>query len=884
VTHSRDIPKPPPTPEIDIGRCASNPVAAVSDLIERRRRWFQEAISLRCDAIEVARASSDVVDGAVSALLANAQEKGVCRDAVVMALGGYGRREMAPQSDVDLMFLVEEGCTEQARTITDHILYPFWDSGLDVTGVTRTLGDCTDVIATDVRALTSMLDARMLAGSSGLWGGFQRMIRDCFSKRSDRAGFLERKMKERAKRLKRYGASIYLAQPNVKESEGGLRDYHTLMWALKANMMDPEADGTMEPYAGGRRALELMRSSYSFLWRVRNALHVVDPSSKDRLAGHSQQELARLLGFSDAGDYTARQALMAEYYGRAASLHRACERALCMLRRELNPPSKLTSLVLRRRLPDGLVKTEYGTLAMGAPEDAVDAASVMRLFAAARVMGVPVDAVTKEALDLNQGWRGAQFGPAEYGIVREIFADVANLDRVLDEMQECGALAEVFPEMEGQFYSVQDAGFHTYTVGVHSIKTVGQLAELSSSRSKLPPAGALKLVRRPRVLALAAFLHDIGKGHGGAHESRGAEMARDIAGRLGLDGTDCADVEFLVRSHLLMSTLAFRRDIRDPSMVGRFAQSVRSQELLAMLYLLTYADLRAVGPGVWSDWKGGLLTELYQRTLAHMATGGMTPQKRKREVGRITSAVLGRIGSASDEGLLREFLLRMPERYLFSVSPDSIAAHFMMSRDLATRPVATLTRNVPQRGCTEFSVVTGDSPGLFAKIAGVLSANGANIVDAQLYTSRDGTAIDVLWVTDSLHRVMDDAERWSRIRLELAQAISGERELARIVGKRFVPRIMSRGRSRRPIEVTVDNDVSAMYTVLEISADDRRGLLYNLASTMHDLGLSIDVARIATHVDQVTDVFYIKDSFGRKLDSRERVEGLKAALVKALEE
>jgi [protein-PII] uridylyltransferase len=350
---------------------------------------------------------------------------------------------------------------------------------------------------------------------------------------------------------------------------------------------------------------------------------------------------------------------------------------------------------------------------------------------------------------------------------------------------------------------------------------------------------------------------------------------------MGFSQRDTADIVFLVRSHLLMSVLAFRRDVRDPGLVERFAQVLRSHEMLAMLYLLTFADLRAVGPHVWSEWKGGLLDELYHRARFCLDKGGMTHARRQREMIRCIRAVGRAVGRDLGVPEVEEFVTSLPERYLLSMAPEAIAAHAMMTHRLEGVPVSTFWRQVPKRGCTEISVVTRDTPGLFAKISGVLTANGANVIDAQLYTSTLGVAIDVFWVTDPLHHPLDAPEVLARIREEMEVAIKGKVDVNRMVEGRFKRRLLSW--NQRPPLVTLDNDVSAMETVVEVQADDRSGLLYTIARAFRELDLTIDRARITTHVDRVIDVFYIRDELGEKITSSERLDLIRRQLLEAIE-
>lgn len=878
-------------PRIERKRFDIDPTLAVCEMVSARQEWFERAVDAGYDALRICRAYSDTIDQTVSILYDHSIElaggsAGV--KSAVLALGGYGRREMGFSTDVDLLFLTGTGSEVGTRAITDGILYPFWDSGIEVGGATRTVEDCAFVMDHDARALTAMMEARLVAGDAGLYDGLQCTLRRFFASRSRRRAYVRKKLAEHAARLDRFGGSIYLLQPNIKEGEGGLREIQTLRWvasALRAGMDLEEALAAFVPEERARRELS---SAHAFLWAARHALHLVESSSRDKLLASLQGAVSLKLGYAPKGEVTAAEAFMSDYYRHGERLHLICERGLEAVRRELKPPSRMRRYLKRRTMPRGIVRTEFGTLALQENSAEEDVRAELELFAVARNLGAAIDATTKGRLTTRTGaWPEGMVERAEVAqVLRRIFSGLHHLAGTLRDMHECGSLERWFPEMVPMLHRVQHDGFHFYTAGVHSIKAVEELSNLvaKNSREDLSiPKQALGRIRRRHVLALATLLHDVGKGRGGDHSGKGAELAAGIMTRLQYDASDRRDVEYLVRSHLLMSTLAFKRDIKDPELVERFAQSVRSPEVLAMLYLLTFADIRAIGPHIWSDWKGGLLGELYVRAHDLMEAGGMTPSHRKREVERVVAAVMKRVGRDMDRAGVLEYLSRLPDRYLYSTSPDAIAAHVLLVRDLASQPLATFLREIPERNCTELSVVTRDCPGLFAKIAGVLALNSANILDAQVSTASDGTAIDVMLVTDATHSMIEDQDVWSKIRRDLAEVLPSDRDMARIVGGRFKRRFLEAMQHRRPTEVKIENDVSAQHTVVEIKTDDRRGLLYMIASAFHELGCSIEVARITTHIDRVLDVFYIRDVSGAKIDSKERLEQVRTRLEEALE-
>ena len=883
-------PSIPVLPCIDSAALVRSPTAEVARLLGQRRKWFAKAFDAGCDALELNRAHAGLIDALVLALIDRACPHQAMQGMTVLALGGYGRQELGLFSDIDLLFLHDGAKDEHLRQVTDGILYPLWDSQAEAGGATRTLGDCTGIIEHDVRALTAMMDARFIVGNTSLGAALSKIISQQFADRSSRRRFIGTKLEERSVRLRRFGDSIYLLQPNVKEGEGGLRDYHTLVWMARARSPDLDPNLAVATLITDPKVRRHLQESFRFLWRLRHALHLAEGKRNDRLGESYQGVVARMMGFGNEESADVAERLMSAYYRHAHFIHVQCDRVLERVRREFFPPSRVRRWVHRKRVGQDFVRTEHGTLDLAIDNLKGRPLMPLRLFVVAKRHGLDVDA---RALDLAasalRNWTtGSEealcWGQEEAAIWRDIFSSPEHLDTTLTQMHECGVLEHYFPEMGPMIHRVQHDGFHSYTVGVHSIHAIGELSALLSKegRGKFPTAArAMRLVKRPHVLAVATLFHDVGKGRKGDHVAVGARLVAGIARRLGFSQRDTADIVFLVRSHLSMGVLAFRRDVRDPGLIERFAQVLRSHEMLAMLYLLTFADLRSVGPHVWSDWKGGLLDELYQRTRSCLDEGGMTPARRQRERLRHVKAAGSMVGRDLCASEVEDFVTSLPERYVLSMSPQAIAAHAKMVKRLNDTPVSTSWRQLPKRGCTEISVVTHDAPGLFAKISGVLTANGANIIDAQLYTSVRGQAIDVFWVTDPTHRPLNDPEILERIRGEMGVAIKGEVEVDRIVEGRFKRRLLSW--TRRPPLVTVDNDVSALETVVEVQADDRRGLLYSIACAFHELGLTIDRARITTLVDRVIDVFYIRDKWGEKIGSSQQLDLVRKRLLEATE-
>lgn len=861
----------------------------VRQALDEKKHWFEHAVAGGFDALEINRIHSDMTDRIVSSLFHSVEQRRDVSDRIaVLALGGYGRREMGLFCDIDLLFLHDSVSDDIMRKMAEGIFYPFWDGGAEIGGATRTIADCESIINEDVKALTAMIDARPVAGNSILYEELLRILRRHFARRKGRIGFIEDKLNERGSRLKRYGDSICLLQPNIKEGEGGLRDYHTLGWISRAMSLgkpEEESSGADILSERGRREVE---NAIGFLWRIRHILHIIEGKRSDRLSEGVQAEVAKRMKISSHGGISPTERLMSCYYRHAGAIHLQCARAMEKIRRSARPASRMTRLISKRRLADGIYKTAYGTLAIDAGFFPGDRTCGLRAFAIAKRCSLPLDVESKDLIaHIDKIDDPALSGAETSEIWREILSNFENIEKILLEMKECNYLEHWFPEMLPMLHLVQHDGFHIYTAGVHSIMAMGEIEGLigEHGRGTYPTLrNAMGIVGRPHVLALATLFHDIGKGRGGGHADTGARLAAAIARRLGFSARDVEDVEFLVRSHLLMAKLAFRRDIHDPGLLERFAQSIRSPEMLAMLYVLTYADIKAIGPNVWTNWKAGLLADLYEHTCGALMEGGITIKRRQKDADGRKASIKRYLGECYSADDIELHLSALPERYLFSIPAKTIAAHIMMSKDLGNRPVATVNSVVEEMGCSEFSIITRDQPGLFAKIAGILSAGGANIVNAQLYTTSAGVAIDVLWLTDTQDRPFDDPERWMRIREDLELVILEKANADSVIGSRLKRRLLCVSRKSRTPNITIDNDVSAGETVVEIQADDRRGLLYTIASTFHELGLVIGRAKITTHVDRVIDVFYIRDSNGEKILSREKLEAIRRTLLKALGE
>jgi len=515
-----------------------------------------------------------------------------------------------------------------------------------------------------------------------------------------------------------------------------------------------------------------------------------------------------------------------------------------------------------------------------------DTLLTLRAFILVKRYAARPDADTKELLEafaarVDDRMRNSA---AAKDLWREMFSDARGLGTAIGTMHECRCLSAWIPEMIPMVNRITHDGFHLYTVDAHTIHAIDEISQLCrrAGRQRHPVAAkALTKIKRHHVVLLATLLHDVGKGHGGRHEEVGAQLSETIAARMGFSDEDAREVGFLVRSHLLMPRLAFRRDIRDEHLIGRFAQTVSTLQALAMLYVLTFADLKSVGPRVWSAWKERLLVDLYDRTLAYLKHGKHTEEEHARIVSRKLASVRRVLGRTKTKAEIEAFTQTMPRRYVLATSAPLVATHVeMVDRVRSGERVICDVRNDFDRGTSELSIVTHDAPGLFARLAGVITANGLNIVDADLYTSNEGWAVDVISVTDLEQRPVEDPVRWKRVMDEM-RLLGEDGSFDSKIRKRLKPRYGRQIRRSEPV-VDIDNDVSARETVLEVHADDSPGVLYRIARVLAEEGCSIERARISTHIDRVVDVFYIRVVTGEKVTSRDHVARLKSELMDEL--
>lgn len=808
----------------------------------------------------------------------------------LVAVGGYGRAELSPQSDIDLLFLTPYKRTPWHEQIVEYILYMLWDMGLKVGHSTRSADECARQAKEDLTIRTALLEMRWLWGDQDLFVELQNHFRADVVAGSGEE-FVESKLAERDARHTQMGDTRYVLEPNVKEGKGGLRDLHTLYWIAKYLYRIENIGQLVDLGLISRDAEKRFTKAQAFLWTVRCHLHYLTGRPEDRLTFDVQQEIARRMGYADRAGSRGVERFMKHFFLVAKDVG-DLTRLFCALTEEQQkrkPKLRLGRLLsFKRGTVDGF-RLDGDRLACIADDQfEKDPVAMIRLFHTAVEHDLDIH---PKALDLvHRNLKRIDAAVREDVEANRLFVAMLtsrkNPEVALRHMNEAGVLGRFIPDFGRVVAQMQYDMYHVYTVDEHTLQAVGILHAIENGqlREEAPTSSQIihKVASR-EVLYLAVMLHDIAKGRNGDHSVLGAEVALKLGPRFGLSDAETETVAWLIREHLTMSRIAFKRDIDDPKTIADFVAQVQSPERLRLLLCLTVADIRAVGPNVWNGWKGGLLRELYQRS-EEIMMGGLGEGRDSRIKGAQQALREELLQAKWPEADIDAHLARAYPNYWTGFDTATHVRHARMVREAeATKaPLSVESRVDAKRSVTEITVYTSDHPGLFSQIAGAMAVSGANIVDAKIITLANGMALDTFWVQDSEGGAFDSSPKLARLSTVIEQVLSGrmwlDKELAARKGK-----LPSRAHVFKvPPRVIVDNKASSAYTLLELNGRDRPGLLYDLTAAMTRTGLQIASAHISTYGERVVDVFYVKDVFGLKVGHERKLEQVRSELLKAL--
>jgi [protein-PII] uridylyltransferase len=811
----------------------------------------------------------------------------------VVATGGYGRGLLAPGSDIDLLFLLPYKQTAWGESIAEALLYCLWDMGLKVGHATRTVNECIRQANADMTIRTALLEARYLFGDVKL---FEELVAR-FDKevvQGTAPDFVAAKLAEREERHRRAGQSRYLVEPNVKDGKGGLRDLHTLFWIAKYVYRVREPAELVERGVFAAEEYRLFRRCEDFLWSVRCNMHFVTGRAEERLSFDIQREIAVRLGYTEHPGLQDVERFMKHYFLTAKNVGDLTAILCAGLEERQAKPAPVLSRVIAKLRPAKSRRTlsetddfvvDNNRINIAQPDVfARDPVNLIRLFHLAQRHNLAFhpEAMRTAARSLKLIDRKVRQDKEANRLFLEILTSKNDAETVLRRMNEAGVLGE-FVRAFGRIVAMMQFNmYHHYTVDEHLLRCIGALDEIERGDN---PAVALAsdLMRsiQPQhrtVLYVTLFLHDIAKGRIEDHSIAGARIARRVCPRLGLNAADTDLVAWLIEVHLVMSTVAQSRDLSDRKTVENFAAVVQSLERLKLLTILTTADIRAVGPGVWNGWKAQLLRTLYYET-EPVLTGGFSEVNRAQRVAEAQAEFRAALPDWP-EAVREAYIARHYPAYWLKVDlPHKLTqARFVRATEEAGKRLATSVGFDAARGVTELTVFAPDHPWLLSIIAGACALAGANIVDAQIYTTTDGLALDTIAVSREFEHDADEARRAARIGDAIEKALRGELKLPDVVPQRAAPKGKLKAFAIEP-EVTINNQWSARYTVVEVTGLDRPGLLYELTTTLSKLNLNIASAHVATFGERVVDVFYVTDLLGAQITAPTRQAAIKRPLL-----
>ncbi len=807
----------------------------------------------------------------------------------LVAVGGFGRGELAPGSDVDLLFLLPYKITPRSEQVVEAVLYFLWDLGFKVGHATRSVDDCLRQAKGDQTILTNLLEMRFLWGDQPLYLELKRRY-DAELRAGGEAAFVEAKLAERDRRHKRFGeGSRYALEPNIKEGKGGLRDLQTLHWLAKFVYGTGSIRHLTDKGVFTKAEVRRFDKAMDFFWALRCRLHWATGRAEERLTFDLQAQLAPAMGYTAHAGTRAVERFMKHYFLMAKDVG-ALTRIFCaQLEAEYNRRSRfrLPSFARRRRI-DGF-KVEGDRLCVSGPEQFRDQPlDLLRIFRVAQkhALDIHPDALRWITQNLKRIDKTLREDPQANRIFVDILTSEHDPEVTLRRMNEAGVFGRFVPDFGRVVSQMQFNMYHHYTVDEHTIFALGILHAIEQGHLAQEAPIATEVVHKVlsrRVLYVAVLLHDIAKGRPGDHSEVGAKVAQRLCPRLGFSDEETETVAWLVLHHLKMSDTAFKRDIDDPQTIADFAQVVQSTERLRLLLVLTVADIRAVGPNVWSAWKAALLRELYLRT-EELLSGGLITEGRERRVEAAQQALREALSDWPAAAVEAHLDQGYPS-YWLSLDTETHARYARLIReaDANQRPLTVETRVDRYREVTEVTIYTADHPGLMNRIAGALAICGASVEGARIFTLANGMALDVFYIVDASGGPFDRSNKLAQLAATVEQTLAGRlRPLQEL--KKLASPLPSRLEvfTVRP-RVLIDNKASRHHTVIEVNGRDRPGLLYRLTWALTRQNLIIDSAKIATYGERAVDVFYVHDALGGKVEAEAKLKRIRNALLEALD-
>ncbi len=785
----------------------------------------------------------------------------------LVAVGGYGRSELFPFSDIDLLLLHSPEAEAALPAVTEAVFYPLWDAGLEVGHSVRTIDTCLADAASDFFFRVALLDARFITGQIELFNQLQAAYQERFID-GQRLSFLEDMTCHRDERHRRFGLHSYRLEPHIKEIRGGLRDIQAMLWTAKVVFGLKDLTSLRDAGLLSEDEHRRFEEAWEELIAIRNRLHYISSRKNDQLYFEHQEEIAKALSYRSTKGIMDVEHFMRGVYTHLQTIATTTDLFFEHVFEVLSKQSAQPQADNVLEFEPGIIARK-GRIRLAAPEQLTDNPHLLlRVFLHAAKSGLPVHHQTRKLIAANlhlvdDAFReDRQLGRLFIEILCQAKAPLA----VLETMLECGFLIAYLPEFAHLQSLAQHDIYHVFTVDLHLLQTVAILHQLTMEQANI-----YNLITSPPLLFLAGLLHDIGKGYGAGHEHKGAKLAIEIGTRLGLDSRELSLLEFAVGNHLFLADTALRRDLDDTGLIKRCAERVGSLEKLAMLYLLSIADAKATGPTVWNDWKAALLLDIYLKIALLLEKSGEGPQDLSAGIEWIRDKVSARLG-----GHCPLDLKILPDDYLLNFAPEEIADHIQQSRGLTDKDLIVLPQD--RQGHWSILILTRDRPGLLSQIFGVISLNNLRLLAAQIFTWPDGTVVDVVNVQSVYEKSHADQD-WRQFKSDLHKAINHRLGLEFRLRQKHQTSRKPPAKIQPPAKVVFDNEASETFTVIEVYAANQPGIAYAISRTLTDFRINVFRAKIGTRSDQVVEVFYVLDGEGKKITEKEFVEEIRQSLL-----
>ena len=813
----------------------------------------------------------------------------------LLAVGGYGRGELSPHSDLDILFLLpnklRKNDTKKIENVVELILYILWDLGYTVGHSTRTIDDCIEKSRSDLTISTSLLEKRFVAGNNDIYDLLNNKFKT-FIDNTKTLDFVESKLKESETRHKRFGESRYVVEPNVKDGKGGLRDLHTLIWILKFAYKVDTISKLINVGALTKEEAVPFAEAQRFLLSVRCHLHYRANREDDRLAMDAQLEIAKSMNFKNTITHKDVERFMKRYFLATKTVGNLTRIFCAAIETEFNKPLRMSFLSFKKRKNITPFRLEVGRLFSYEREILTEnPINIIKLFYISHINNIDIHPKTLRQITSLR--KSINLKVRQNVEANKMFLNILTSDkdptRTLRLMNEANILGQFIPEFQKIVGLMQFDMYHSYTVDEHTIFTISNLHYLRSGKfSDFAPltSSAILEIKSYKSLFVAMLLHDIAKGKKGDHSENGSLIASKICPRLGLNKEETKMVEWLVLHHLLMSKTAFRYELGDPKVIKNFAKQVRSIDKLKSLLALTVADIRGVGPDVWNDWKGALIKELYIKTYDLL--------KPPQEISKITEPLKSSkellIRYLNNKGLndldIKTYCSKFYNNYWGTFNLPSVVNHYEIFTSMKnySKKLEIYLSNDSKLKATELLVITPDHHGLFSQISGLVASSGYDIVSAKIITRSDGYALDTFFLQNKERKPISDINLRKKLIETITKGLEGNFNIEKALNIKW-KEIPARFRAvKAPIRVIVDNKTSDQYTILDIKCKNAPGVLYKITKIITSLGLQINTANVSTYGDRVVDIFYLKNAFGSKVDDNTTIEKVKNSILEELKE